>query len=196
MTTIDRLAAQILGWANDRNLIEGSTVKKQYVKLVEEHGEFAAGLARGKEDVMVDALGDKMVILIIMAAQGKVNLPYSLSFLCGSNDYRSYDSSVEAIRGNLAGNLAGVEFGFIQSSSNIGFLGETLLSDAYTLVRFSEDIGQCFGDCLAQCFEAALDPVKVLEDVWNIIKDRKGRMVDGVFIKENDAMMGGAGNQQ
>lgn len=109
---MDELTANILGWANDRNLIEGSTVDKQFVKLVEEVGELAAGLARGKTDVIDDALGDIMVIAIIMCAQ----------------------------RGST--------------------------------------------------------PPNILEAVWDIIKDRKGKMVDGVFIKENDAMMQGASNRQ
>ena len=109
---MDELTAKVLGWANDRNLIIGSTVDKQFVKLVEEVGELAAGLARGKSEVIDDALGDIMVIAIIMCAQ----------------------------RGST--------------------------------------------------------PANILEDVWNIIKDRKGKMVDGVFIKENDAMMATGGNGQ
>lgn len=107
---MDELTRNVLAWAADRNLIEGSTVEKQFVKLVEEVGELAAGLARGKTEVIDDALGDVMVICIIMCAQ----------------------------RGST--------------------------------------------------------PANILEDVWNIIKDRKGKMVDGVFIKENDAMMAGHGN--
>ena len=109
---MDELTAKVLGWANDRNLIAGSTVDKQFVKLVEEVGELAAGLARGKNEVVDDALGDIMVIAIIMCAQ----------------------------RGST--------------------------------------------------------PANILEDVWNIIKERKGKMVDGVFIKENDAMMATGSNGQ
>lgn len=109
---MDELTARILGWAHDRNLIEGSTVEKQFVKLVEEVGELAAGLARGKTEVVDDALGDIMVIAIIMCAQRRRT------------------------------------------------------------------------------------PPEILEAVWDIIKDRKGRMVDGVFIKENDAMMLTGGNAQ
>lgn len=107
---MDELTRNVLAWAADRNLIEGPTVEKQFVKLVEEVGELAAGLARGKTEVIDDALGDIMVIAIIMCAQ----------------------------RGST--------------------------------------------------------PANILEDVWNTIKDRKGKMVDGVFIKENDAMMSGNSN--
>ena len=37
----------IIRWAEDRNLIHGSTTEKQFLKLSEEAGELAAGMARG-----------------------------------------------------------------------------------------------------------------------------------------------------
>jgi len=46
------------------------------------------------------------------------------------------------------------------------------------------------------CAQRGSTPANILEDVWNIIKERKGKMVDGVFIKENDAMMATGSNGQ
>jgi NTP pyrophosphatase (non-canonical NTP hydrolase) len=92
--------ADIRQWAQDRNLIEGATVQAQTVKLMEECGELAAGIARGDKEKIVDSIGDAIVVLTIMAAQ------------CGM--------PVEA------------------------------------------------------CIESA----------WQEIKDRKGRMVDGIFVKD------------
>ena len=89
-------------WAEARNLIEGSTPEKQFVKLVEEIGELGAGLARGNRPAMMDGIGDAFVVLTILAAQ--------------------------------------------------------------------------IGVDIEECIAAA----------WDEIKDRKGRMVDGVFIKEGD----------
>lgn len=89
-------------WAADRNLILGSDPKSQMCKLMEEVGELAAAIARRKEDESMDALGDSVVVLTILAAQ-------------------------------------------------LGFH-------------------------LEDCIDAA----------WDEIKDRKGRMVYGVFIKESD----------
>lgn len=54
-------------WARDRNLIEGSTPAKQYLKLIEELGEVAGALARGNRDALMDGIGDVAVVLIIMA---------------------------------------------------------------------------------------------------------------------------------
>lgn len=62
-------AALIRDWARARNLIKGSTPEKQFVKLIEEVGEVAAALARGKQDDLRDGIGDVFVVLTILAAQ-------------------------------------------------------------------------------------------------------------------------------
>ena len=60
---------KIREWANDRNLVKGSTLHAQVVKLLEESGELAAGVARNDIDRIVDSIGDIMVVLTIIAAQ-------------------------------------------------------------------------------------------------------------------------------
>lgn len=89
-------------WAAARNLIQGSTPEKQFTKLIEEIGELATGLAKKRDDLVMDGIGDAVVVLTILAAQRGVNI------------------------------------------------------------------------------EACIDMA------WDEIKDRKGRMVDGVFVKEDD----------
>ena len=56
-------------WAKDRNLIEGSTVQAQFVKLIEEIGELAEAIAKGKDEQFMDSIGDAFVVLTILAAQ-------------------------------------------------------------------------------------------------------------------------------
>lgn len=65
---------RILLWAQDRNLIEGSTPKDQLCKLVEEVGELADGIGKTDVNEIADAIGDCAVVLTILAAQ------YSLDF--------------------------------------------------------------------------------------------------------------------
>lgn len=93
---------EIRQWAHDRNLIEGSDRFRQMVKLVEEQGELAAGIAKGNEGLVADSIGDMVVVLTILAEQSGV---------------------------------------YIES-------------------------------CIEQAYQE--------------IKDRKGRMIDGVFVKESD----------
>ena len=64
----------IRAWARDRNLIEGSSTDKQFLKLVEEVGEIAHGLAKGRPGEVVDGIGDVIVVLTILAAQINVRV--------------------------------------------------------------------------------------------------------------------------
>lgn len=93
----------IVGWAEDRNLIDGANPRNQFLKLIEEIGEIAQGMAKGRPLEVKDGIGDAIVVLTILAEQ--------------------HGFSVE------------------------------------------------------ECIEAA----------WHEIKDRKGRMIDGIFVKEGDS---------
>ena len=92
----------IRSWAHERNIVFGATPEKQFVKLIEEVGELAEGIAKNRLDAVYDGIGDAVVVLTILAKQ------------------------------------------------------------------FNTDIEHC------------------IELAWNEIKDRKGRIVDGVFMKESD----------
>ena len=96
------LFTKIRGWAEARNLVRGSNTQAQFTKLIEEAGELATGIAKKREDLVMDGIGDMCVVLTILAAQ--------------------------------------------------------------------------HGFTIEQCLAMA----------WDEIKDRKGRMIDGVFVKEAD----------
>lgn len=97
---MEDLVEKIAQWHRDRNLIDGSTDKDQYMKLIQETGELSDNICKGRD--ISDDIGDMMVVLINIAT-----------------------------RNNLT---------------------------------------------ITQCLEAA----------YNDIKDRRGRMIDGVFVKESD----------
>lgn len=65
---------KIRNWARERNLVEGSTPQAQMVKLVEEIGELAGGIAKKKDDVIKDSIGDAIVVLTIIAAQHDLDM--------------------------------------------------------------------------------------------------------------------------
>ena len=62
----------IEGWAEDRNIIEGSSPQAQFVKLIEEVGELASDIAKGRD--VSDSIGDAIVVLTILAAQHDYSL--------------------------------------------------------------------------------------------------------------------------
>lgn len=62
-------AARVLGWAEDRNLIQGSTPERQLVKLREEMWELTEAIDSCDSAAAKDAIGDCAVVLRIMANQ-------------------------------------------------------------------------------------------------------------------------------
>jgi NTP pyrophosphatase (non-canonical NTP hydrolase) len=61
-------------WAEDRNLIEGSDLKSQFVKLIEEAGELANAIGKKNDIEFADAIGDMFVVLTILAAQNGMDI--------------------------------------------------------------------------------------------------------------------------
>ena len=67
--SIEALHANIVGWAHDRNLVEGATPAAQMLKMVEELGELSGGIAKNRPEVIKDSIGDVFVVLTILAEQ-------------------------------------------------------------------------------------------------------------------------------
>jgi len=61
------LVMKVSKWAQDRGLDDSFLVKAQFVKLIEEVGELASDVARGRDPR--DSIGDTLVVLIILAQQ-------------------------------------------------------------------------------------------------------------------------------
>jgi NTP pyrophosphatase (non-canonical NTP hydrolase) len=58
----------VLDWGKERNLHTSGDLQPQFVKLVEEMGELAAGIARKDDQAIVDAVGDMLVVLTNLGA--------------------------------------------------------------------------------------------------------------------------------
>ena len=73
---------RIRNWSEDRNLISGSNPQAQMVKLIEEMGELASGIARKNTDKSIDSIGDMVVVLTIIAAQLGVTIEDCIEHSC------------------------------------------------------------------------------------------------------------------
>ena len=69
---IDLLFESIAQWHHDRNLVAGSTDQAQFTKLIEEAGELAGNIARGRD--VTDDIGDMIVVLINIAERNNLTL--------------------------------------------------------------------------------------------------------------------------
>ena len=61
-------------WADQRNIIDGASMQAQFVKLIEEVGELAEGIAKGRPEAIKDGIGDAVVVLTILAAQAGTDI--------------------------------------------------------------------------------------------------------------------------
>ena len=153
---MQELIKNIENWAEERNLINGSTPQKQFIKLMEEFGELCAGISRDNIDMIKDGIGDCFVVMVILNKQvGKPSR--GMEFFSFGNPDMS-DFTIDEIVSDLADYAAnGYErpFPIVLGLSNI--------ADVYQLN---------FEDCISQAY--------------NEIKDRKGKMINGVFVKDAD----------
>ena len=146
-------------WAHDRNLITGSTTAAQFVKLVEEASEMYQAHEGGDYDGVKDGAGDVIVVLTILAAQIGVNLEGHVTWHI--SDYCNCGGM--PIFGKLASAIARKNHD--EAIKYIGVIAGCAMDSAWV---YELDIADC------------------VEHAWAEIKDRKGRMIDGVFVKDGD----------
>ncbi len=161
-------------WAYDRNLIEGSDPISQFLKTMSEFGELADGINKNRIEEIKDGIGDVKVTLVIIAAQ----LGYELE-----RGAASYFCDLDAT----------AKSNYLAATQALGIVADSLLAGD---MDYEEDeiycrkiiAGVLYVDAIlnriANSFELTAE--QCIEHAWEEIKDRNGRMVDGVFIKEGD----------
>lgn len=164
------LIASVIAWSDERNFFdpkEGATEGSQLVKLVEELGEFAHALARISKpemrDKIKDGLGDAQVVLI------------NLIKIC----YHGHSDDF-------------IDFGYVEFMSNFPMEFTEELDQKQSLLSFIiGQIGQSeYSSSLAGLLLMedllGFEPGECLQAAYNEIKDRKGKFINRVFVKESD----------
>jgi len=161
-------------WANDRNLIKGSTPKDQFLKHVEEGGEVFEGILARDKDLVVDAIGDTCVVITIILLQLNREPTYYITGSQVATKVKEYDNFDQAVRSFEAGRTA-MLFGQFQ-----GELARALAKGQDPLERIVRVVNILKVLCKLLC----IDFSECYRLAYKEIKDRKGKMIDGVFVKE------------
>nr|DAU16358.1 MAG TPA: NTP-PPase-like protein [Caudoviricetes sp.] len=158
---LQKLITNVQQWSINRGLDKADS-KKQILKLYEEFGELASGLAKGNKEVVKDSIGDVVVVLIILAQQRGVK---SISDFCVIFDHLSINDLMPR-----ASELIGLISLRIRKTNDE--IEEYIVRLISCLKTVAESENLKFEDCLSQA--------------WNEIKDRKGKLIDDVWVKEED----------
>ena len=154
---INDLIQKIEQWAEDRNIIKGSKPIDQAMKLFSEFGELADNVGKGRD--CRDDIGDVFVVLTIMAKQYEIEIRRVIGM--------PLPHELLCVKWDIA-SLGKSISNFVSDDNEILHLG--------MCVSFLSLICKRHNYTLEECIQIA----------YNDIKDRKGVMYNGVFIKESD----------
>lgn len=149
----------VIQWATDRNFFakDGATVAGQIKKGISECGELADNLAKGRD--IKDDLGDNCVVAVVVATMLDKHYNLESSYKLSAVN----ESATDEILSDLL-----MEWGTLLVTRGPGHCENILNLCAEMAEAHDIDIQVCF------------------DKAWNDIKDRKGKMLNGVFIKESD----------
>ena len=161
MNTIDKVKQ----WFIDRDLENGGRLDKQSLKLSEEFGELCAGYLKKNEQLTKDSIGDCAVVIVGLALLIKVDVQevfegFTEEFEQDTSDYLK----------DLNGCIGCFQMCYDWEGKPTC---KNLLSSS---VNWLKIISKSLGYDFEECFELA----------YQEIKDRKGRWIDGSFVKEED----------
>lgn len=153
------LIEKVRTWSVERGL-DTANPTKQRLKLWEEFGELNAAIARDDRAGAIDAIGDMLVVMIIYCQQSKCYLDELFEPYEVKTDLWPETEIYKII------DFAGMEiFRTRESICAIKDITTSLSGVAYKL-----------NTSLERCLQSA----------YNEIKDRRGEMINGVFVKESD----------
>ncbi|STO54452.1 MazG nucleotide pyrophosphohydrolase domain [Canicola haemoglobinophilus] len=166
------LIQNIEQWAIERNLIEGSTPQKQMLKLMEEFGELCGGVAKNKPEVIKDSIGDCFVVIVILSNQLGVD---------GYVDFDADDIIQEYLDGKYS--YTNVTKKLLEGIHYLGGLSLPI-SNGWKIQK--EYIELFFMNLVLIALFNGLNFKDCMQHAYNQIKDCKGRMIDGVWVKQED----------
>lgn len=161
--TIKELITLIEQWAIDRGLDKNGTVEGQLIKTAEEVAELVIGISKDDIDVIKDSIGDVFVTLVVG------------NLICNSTEIlKDYQSVV--IRDESKYGKYNLIMGILYSMNRLMF------KELYA----KREVSSLMQDLMYVCKLYDLDFLDCVESAYNEIADRKGRVINGTFVKEAD----------
>lgn len=161
---MQELNKKIIEWAKEREIDKKGTVEGQAIKTIEEMSELIKGVCKDDIDLIKDSIGDVYVTLVIGCMLSGVDIEKAINFKV--NDTVEMDSKMEMLW-SISDNIRD-----IASEESINIYKKYVFINCLTLQRVAKYYHTNFKKC-----------VKL---AYNEIANRKGKMIDGQFVKESD----------
>lgn len=169
---------KIQQWARDRGIDTGSTVLDQISKFKEENGEIVSALNKSNKLLLADGIGDSFVCLVNVALISDVDRELLVDI-----DISSYEEESARDKNLSCWLLSTCEFHIYESAYKLSDTPAKSCIENYRTELTSEIVNSV--NALFAIAEANnLDFIQCIDTAWNEIKYRKGRMIDGKFVKE------------
>ena len=178
--SIANCAEHVKGWSKERGILDNGKLETQITKFFEEFGEIATGISKNKPELIMDGIGDALVVLVNILELGKDKLSGEMTTAeIIEHGLQLQVDDVADVEDHFDDNgyphhlyLHATEIfatAFIRSDAGFDQLNWALYRLAKLALYYRLDIRHCFS--LA----------------WHEIKDRKGYLnADGIFVKEAD----------
>lgn len=174
-TTFHQLAEAAQQWAKDRNFKEGATITGQCLKLLEEAGELVLAHNKKKPDLLKDALGDTLVVICVLAllSDSKLGSIFGSVPNIGKVEADHMNADFEVIK-------------LIQACTSVAMIGVSCANEKYIPYSFKQGLTGVASYVARVALLNGLTVTECLKAAYLEIKDRKGMMRDGKFIKQAD----------
>lgn len=168
MTSSAKLIKDVQKWGYERGITKPENAYMQTMKTIEETGELAGAIVRSNRVSAVDAFGDILVTMILH----NECLGRKLDFILIDGIESTVDFVPDVV-------TAMREF-----NAQLGKPAYSTASVMYDRLKALEVLRRATADNFnCKTFPTLLDCLQI---VYNEIKDRKGKMQGGVFVKEAD----------
>jgi NTP pyrophosphatase (non-canonical NTP hydrolase) len=158
----------VIGWSEQRGIYDydnGSTPQAQLFKFAEELGETYGAILKNKEADIKDGIGDMRVVQINVEELIKRN-------------------------GLLQMELSNVDETMLKLLADVGYAATLILQSHANKTehepKLTEVVGSIDADIVELAAQLNYDGDECLANAFDVIKDRKGKMMNRVFVKEDD----------
>ena len=162
---MEQVLENVKQWFIDRDITQGNP-EKQVLKLYEETGELSAGLLKQNEDLIKDSIGDIAVVVVGLAMMLKLDADKIFNKLKKPPRNQTINTALT----NILINATEAYY------SKDMICKYDITQNLELIVKHIDFIASECGYDFADCFEVA----------YNEIKDRKGKWINGTFVKEED----------